>query len=374
MEKLLQGAEVKWKILEEIADIANNARKPVKASFRVNGKIPYYGANNIQDYVEGHTHDGEFILIAEDGSSSLENYSIQWATGKFWANNHVHVIRSKPILQNRFLYHYLRNINFIPYLTGGTRAKLTKAKMLQIPIPIPPLSVQTKIVQILDTLTSLTAELTAELTMRKKQYHYYRNKLLNFTNQEVKWKELGEIGEIRMCKRILKHQTSNSGDIPFYKIGTFGKKPDAYISKELFDEYKNKYSYPKLGEVLISASGTIGRTVIFDGEDAYFQDSNIVWIGNNEDEILNKFLYYIYQVVNWNIAEGGTIKRLYNNNLRKIKIPIPPLEEQARIVAILDKFDTLAHSISEGLPREIELRQKQYEYYRNLLLDFPHPQ
>lgn len=187
---------------------------------------------------------------------------------------------------------------------------------------------------------------------------------------EVKWKTLGEIGEVRMCKRILKEQTADTGEIPFYKIGTFGKEANAFISRELFNEYKSKYSYPKKGNILISASGTIGRTVIFDGKDAYFQDSNIVWIENNESVVLDKFLFYLYQVIKWNIAEVGTIQRLYNDNLKKIKIPIPHIEEQKRIVEILDKFDTLTNSISEGLPKEIELRNKQYEYYREMLLGF----
>ena len=160
LEKLLDGAEVEWKPLDEVANIVNNARKPVKSSLRVSGNIPYYGANNIQDYVEGYTHEGEFVLIAEDGSASLENYSIQWAVGKFWANNHVHVVNGKEKLNNRFLYHYLTNMNFIPFLAGKERAKLTKAKLQQIPIPIPPLSVQTEIVKILDALTaSLPASL-----------------------------------------------------------------------------------------------------------------------------------------------------------------------------------------------------------------------
>ena len=181
---------------------------------------------------------------------------------------------------------------------------------------------------------------------------------------------LGEVGEIRMCKRILKEQTSASGEIPFYKIGTFGKEPDAYIPKRLFDEYKARYSYPKIGEILISASGTIGRTVVFNGEDAYFQDSNIVWVENNESQVLNKYLFYFYQIADWNIAEGGTIKRLYNDNLKKLKIPVPSLSTQRKIVNILDKFDTLVNSISDGLPHEIELRRKQYEYYRELLLNF----
>ena len=198
--------------------------------------------------------------------------------------------------------------------------------------------------------------------------------MLTFEEGDVEWKALGEVGEVRMCKRILKSQTSDEGDIPFYKIGTFGKEPDAYITRELFNEYRAKYNYPQTGEVLISASGTIGRTVIFDGQDAYFQDSNIVWIENDENKVLNKYLFYFYKVVNWNVAEGGTIKRLYNNNLRKIMIPIPSLVEQKRIVAILDKFDALTTSLTEGLPREIELRQQQYEYYRDLLLSFPKPE
>lgn len=184
LDKLLDRAEVKWKPLEQVVHIANNARKPVKSSLRVAGNVPYYGANNIQDYVEGYTHDGEFVLIAEDGSASLENYSIQWAVGKFWANNHVHVIRSKKELNNRFLYHYLTNMNFIPFLAGKERAKLTKAKLQQIPVPIPPLPVQTEIVRILDALTALTSELTSELILRRKQYEYYREKLLSFDSLE----------------------------------------------------------------------------------------------------------------------------------------------------------------------------------------------
>ena len=369
LDKLLDGAEVKWMPLNEVANIANNARKPVKSSLRISGNIPYYGANNIQDYVEGYTHDGEFVLIAEDGSASLENYSIQWAVGKFWANNHVHVVNGKEKLNNRFLYHYLTNMNFIPFLAGKERAKLTKAKLQQIPIPIPPLPVQTEIVKILDALTALTSELTSELTLRRKQYEYYREKLLNIDEMN-KVIELGDVGPVRMCKRILKNQTASSGDIPFYKIGTFGKKPDAYISNELFQEYKQKYSYPKKGDILISASGTIGRTVIFDGENSYFQDSNIVWIDNDETLVLNQYLYHFYKIAKWGIAEGGTIQRLYNDNLKKVKISIPPLKEQQRIVSILDKFETFTNSITEGLPLAIEQSQKRYEYYRELLLNF----
>jgi type I restriction enzyme S subunit len=186
---------------------------------------------------------------------------------------------------------------------------------------------------------------------------------------EVEWKKLGEIGKISMCKRIFKNQTSQVGEIPFYKIGTFGGKPDSFISRELYEKYKQKYPYPKKGDILLSASGTIGKRVIFNGEPSYFQDSNIIWIDNKENVVLNKFLYYLYEIIDWK-TEGGTIQRLYNDNLKQIKIPIPPMEEQERIVAILDKFDALVNDISQGIPAEIQARKKQYEYYRNKLLIF----
>ena len=173
-----------------------------------------------------------------------------------------------------------------------------------------------------------------------------------------------------MCKRILKSQTNTVGDVPFYKIGTFGKEPDAFISMEIYEEYRNKYNFPKKGDILISAAGTIGRTVVYDGKPAYFQDSNIVWIDNDETQVLNSYLRYCYELKPWNVSTGGTIARLYNDDIAKAKIPVPPLEEQARIVSILDRFDKLCNDISEGLPAEIAARQKQYEYYRDKLLTF----
>jgi type I restriction enzyme S subunit len=168
----------------------------------------------------------------------------------------------------------------------------------------------------------------------------------------------------------MKAETSSDGDVPFFKIGTFGKEPDAYISREKFEEYKATYSYPNKGDILISAAGTIGRTVVFDGEDAYYQDSNIVWIANNENIVLNRYLYYCYQLQPWNVSTGGTIARLYNDNISKARIFVPSIKEQERIVSILDRFDTLCNDLSSGLPAEIEARQKQYEYYRDKLLTF----
>ena len=156
----------------------------------------------------------------------------------------------------------------------------------------------------------------------------------------IEWEvsELRDIGKVSMCKRIMKNETTDYGKIPFYKIGTFGKKADAYISEEVYEEYKNKYSFPKQGDILISASGTIGRLVVYNGEPAYFQDSNIVWIDNQEDKLLNSLLFYIYKTVKWH-TDGNTIARLYNENLRRIKIPLPPLKEQKQIADILSTAD-----------------------------------
>ena len=173
-----------------------------------------------------------------------------------------------------------------------------------------------------------------------------------------------------MCKRIMKFETSEGGEVPFFKIGTFGSKANSYISKNLFEKYKELYSYPRKGDILISAAGTIGKTVIFDGEPAYFQDSNIVWIENDEKIVLNKYLYYFYQLQPWYVSTGGTIARLYNDSISKTIIYVPTIDEQKKIINILERFEKLCFDISEGLPAEIEARKRQYEYYRDKLLTF----
>ncbi len=155
---------------------------------------------------------------------------------------------------------------------------------------------------------------------------------------------LGDIGKPCMCKRVMKHQTTRYGEIPFYKIGTFGNTADAFISKKLFLEYKTKYSFPKKGDILISASGTIGRAVIYDGKPAYFQDSNIVWIDNDETLVKNDFLFYAYSNIKWN-TEHTTILRLYNDNFRNTLIPLPPLNEQIAIANILSDVDHYLYNL-----------------------------
>ena len=378
LEKLLDGAEVEWKPLDEVANIVNNARKPVKSSLRVSGNIPYYGANNIQDYVEGYTHDGEFVLIAEDGSASLENYSIQWAVGKFWANNHVHVVNGKEKLNNRFLYHYLTNMNFIPFLAGKDRAKLTKAKLQQIPIPIPPLSVQTEIVKILDTLTALTSELTSELILRRKQYEYYREKLLS----EEELIKLGATAENLSDVTSISSGGTPSTKEPAYWVG--GNIPwikSESCKNKLIDEIKHhitemglQNSNAKLLSPNTTLMAMVGAT-IFKTAFLPFEattNQNIAAIkSKNELGIKDKFIfYYLTNMYDFFISKLSGYNMVNLSQIKNIKILLPPLKEQQHIVSILDKFEALTNSISEGLPLAIEQSQKRYEYYRELLLNF----
>ena len=317
-------------------------------------------------------------LVVAITSENVEDVCkcVAWLGGDdIVTGGHAAIVKHK---QNpKYLSYIFQTVEFFrqkrKYVIGTKVIEMSPKKLTEISIPVPPLAIQNEIVKLLDNFTELTAELTAELQLRKKQYSFYRDSLLNFSRDDagVEWKTLGDIGSVCMCKRILKQQTNTESGVPFYKIGTFGKVADSYISKELFLEYKGKYSYPRKGEILISAAGTIGRTVVYDGAPAYFQDSNIVWIANDESLVLNRYLYYFYSLFPWRVADGGTIARLYNDQIRHTEIPIPPLETQAKIVSILDRFDALCHDLTQGLPAEIAARKKQYEYYRDKLLTFP---
>lgn len=407
LEKLLDGASVEWMPLRSVADILNGyafkSKKYSESGIRV---------VRISDVQKGQMSQKDLKFYPFAAKSEIERYMLSVGdlvmslTGNCGRvamlsdddlpaalNQRVACLRADgTVVLTRYLFHYFDQVSFereaMGSATGGGQKNMSTNWLGQYPVPIPcpedpekSLAIQAEIVRILDSFTELTAELTAELKARKQQYNYYRDQLLSHPSENMAWKPLGWVGEVRMCKRVMKNQTSADGDIPFFKIGTFGKEPNAFISRELFEEFKAKYSYPREGEVLISASGTIGRSVIFDGEEAYFQDSNIVWLENDESKVLNKYLFYYYQIAKWHVSDGGVIRRLYNDNIKKTLIAVPyaddskkSIEEQARIVAILDKFDTLTASINEGLPREIKLRQQQYEYYRDLLLSFPKPE
>ncbi len=169
-------------------------------------------------------------------------------------------------------------------------------------------------------------------------------------------KTLKDVGEVKMCRRIFSNQTKEQGDVPFYKIGTFGKEPDAFITRKLYDDYRSKFSFPKIGDILISASGTIGRTVVYKGSDAYFQDSNIIWIDNNNELVYNDYLKYIYEVVKYR-TEGGTIQRLYNNIIYDTSIICPPKPEQKTIAKVLSDTDNLIQTIEEKLLKKKAIKQ-----------------
>ncbi|MDO2157261.1 restriction endonuclease subunit S [Escherichia coli] len=390
LEKLLDGVEVEWRNLGDTSlfEIANNGRKPVKASLRIAGETPYYGANNIQDYVDGYTHDGEYVLIAEDGSASLENYSIQYATGKFWANNHVHVVRGKERVHSRFLYHYLCIVNFLPFLTGGGRAKLTKGQLIEIPVPIPcpdnpekSLAIQSEIVRILDKFSALTALLTAELNMRKKQYNYYRDQLFSFGAHDVKRLKLGELCVIGDGLHGTPEYDAN-GDYFFINGNNLGYQKISFNdnTKKVNDSMFKKHGihFDPINTVFLSINGTIGNVSFYNNEKIVLGKS-VAYFKIKSPELHTRYLFYFLQT-NYakqyfeNQKTGSTIKNLGLKSLRAFEIPIPSYDEQLYIVATMDKFYNLTNSITEGLPREIELRQKQYEYYRDLLFSFPKPE
>lgn len=186
------------------------------------------------------------------------------------------------------------------------------------------------------------------------------NPSIRFDGFTDAWEQrrLGELGSVAMNKRIFKEETSEDGDIPFFKIGTFGGNPDSYISRKKFEEYKSKYSYPEIGDLLLSVSGSIGRIVEYKGEEAYYQDSNIVWL-KHDKRLINSFLKQFYSVVKWSGLEGSTIKRLYNKNILETEIKLPTIEEQYQIGTFFQSLDNL-----------ITLHQRELDNYKELKKGF----
>lgn len=339
----------------------------ITAKDTIKGDVPVIAGGQTPSYYHNVANrNGESIVVA--GSGAYAGFVTYWNIPIYVSD--AFTVEPQEVLIPKYLFFFLKqNQKKIFDTQKGAGVPHVHGKDIAgFLIPLPPLVIQQEIVRILDFFTQLQSNLEAELVVRQKQYEFYRNKLFTFDkdDESVEWKILGDVGEVRMCKRILKSQTNSEVGIPFYKIGTFGGVADAFISKELYDDYKSKYNYPKKGDILISAAGTIGRTVEFDGQPSYFQDSNIVWIENDEKYVTNKYLKFFYSIADWKIQNGGSVSRLYNDNLKSTIIPIPSLQRQQEIVSTLDTFESLI----TNLKKEIEARKKQYEYYREQLLTF----
>ena len=281
--------------------------------------------HQIGDVITVHTGDvGTSAVISEN-----EDKSIGFATIVTRAN--------KTIIDPSYLCTFLNTERHkkwaVAISTGDGRTNYNLGDYFELVVPVPSIKEQKQIAMFIENLNNLIT-----LHQRKCQIDGCRFQ----SPLAITWEQrkLGEIGSVSMCRRIFKEQTSENGEIPFYKIGTFGGEADAFISRELFEEYKAKYQYPKKGDILISASGSIGRTVVFTGKNEYFQDSNIVWL-NHDKHLDNSFLKCFYSIVKWAGIEGSTIKRLYNDNILNTAITLPSVEEQQKIGAYFENLDNL---------------------------------
>lgn len=391
-EKLLDGVEVKWTALGRLAENLDSMRKPITSGLRESGTIPYYGASGIVDYVKDYIFDGDFLLVSEDGANLIaRNTPIAFSiSGKTWVNNHAHVLKFNTYVERRFVDIYLNSIDLTPYISGAAQPKLNQKNLNSILIPIPcpdnpkkSLAIQAEIVRILDAFTAMTAELTAELNMRKKQYNYYRDQLLSFEEGEVEWKTLGDISDFTYGYAAKAQESGDARFVRITDINTNGKlSPAGHMYVDISEE--NERYLLKKDDLLMARTGaTFGKTMIFDEDYPAIYAGFLIKLSLDPNIVNPKYYWHFAQSdLFWDqankLVSGGGQPQFNANALKQVKLPVPypsdtakSLAEQARIVLILDKFDAIASSLTEGLPREIELRQKQYEYYRDLLLSFP---
>jgi type I restriction enzyme M protein len=314
-----------------------------KTEYYENGSIPWLKSGEV---AQGYIYQAE-EFITEEGlkNSSAKLFPVnsvlvamygatagQVGILKFEAttNQAVCAIYPNEKAIPEYLYCILKQQTqaFVALSGGGGQPNISQQIIKDFEIPLPPLEIQQQIVAEIEGYQKI-------IDGAKQVVNNYKPTITINPDWEIV--ELGSIGKISMCKRVFKEQTTDKGDVPFYKIGTFGGEPDAFISQQLFNEYQSKFSHPKKGDILISTSGTIGKIVVFDGRPAYFQDSNIVWIANDESKVLNTFLKICYQVIKWRPSEGVTIARLYNGIIEETKIPLPSLEEQQTIVKAIEE-------------------------------------
>ena len=386
MEKLLDGISVEWNPLWEVTiwDKKFNSVKREKQS-KVH-KYTYLLAVDLfkleqdkgdvfllstgertgwttEQLAGRHLREGEVVAIPWGKSRPLREV-IKYYQGRFvTADNRIATSNDTNRLSNKFLYYWMASQSELidTFYRGAGIQHPSMAAVLDMEIPIPPIQIQAKIVRILDTLTSLTTELTTELNARKKQYNYYRDKLLSFEEGDVEWKTLGEVAKIGTGS----HDTQDAIEDGEYIFYARGREP-LRLSVFDFDE-----------TAIITAGDGAGVGKVFhyaQGKYALHQRAYRIVPG----ELMNpRFVYHclashFYAYIQ-KASVSSSVTSLRRPMFLSFPIPVPSLTEQNRIASILDKFDSLTNSLSEGLPREIELRQKQYEYYRDLLLSFPKP-
>lgn len=370
LEKLLDGVEVEWIPLAEVVDFKRGEQ--LKPTSIIPGPYPIVTASKTEVGSHSKWNFGPMsITITSHGAyAGHVNY---WST-PIWLANNVFLLSPKNNLLHKFLYYFLKNIESIiqglakgggvPYFNTRDIAPL----LIPIPCPDTPkksLEIQTEIVRILDSFTELSAELTAELTARKKQYNHYRDQLFSFEDGDVEWKTLGSLAEnLDSMRKPITSGLRDPGEIPYY--GASGIVD--YVKDFIFD-----------GDYLLVSED--GANLLARNTPIAFSVSGKSWVNNHahvlkfETYAERKYVeYYLNSIDLTPYISGAAQPKLTKGNLESISIPNPSPDEKVRIVSILDKFDALSNSVTDGLPLEIELRQKQYEYYRNLLLSFPKPE
>ena len=359
----IQNCPVEWKELGEVCSV-NKGKQLNKNLLIDDGLYPAY--NGGQTY-SGRTNDynveANTIIVSQGGASAG---FVNFVETKFWANAHCYyILPDETQVKNRFVYHFLKmNQKYLMDFQHGAGIPALKSdKLTKLLIPVPPIKIQDKIVQILDKFTNYVTELTSELTSRKKQYSFYRDKLLLFEDDvyQVEWKTLGEVAENldNMRKPVAKGGRS-LGIYPYYGASGIVDYVDSFI----FD-----------GDYLLISED--GANLVVRKTPIAFSISGKTWVNNHAhvlkfDNIINqKFVNYYLNYLDLSpYITGAAQPKLNQQNLNNIKIPYPSLEIQSRIVQVLDNFDMVCNDLNIGLPKEIELRQKQYEYFREKLLTF----
>lgn len=383
MEKLLEGVLVNWKPLGEVAELKRG--KTITAKNKVDGNIPVISGGQKPAYYNAEfNRKGETITVA--GSGAYAGFLMYWNEPIF-VSDAFSVNPNLTILNIRYLFHFLvEHQTWIHDLKKGVGVPHVYPKDLaKLIIPIPPIEVQYEIVQILDTFTALTTDLKtnlkAEFADRKKQYYYYYNELYSFERELFEWKTLDSIGAFQRGKRFVKTDMTSEGiscihyGEMYTHYNTWAKKSKSFLNRELVESKKLRFA--EKGDVVIVAAGEtiedIGKGTAWLGDDGVvIHDACFSY----RSKLNPKYVAYYTRTKHFHDQikkhiSSGKISAINSKGLGSVLIPVPTLEEQVRIVAILDKFDNLTASIAEGLPKEIKLRKEQYEYYRGRLLTFP---